>query len=139
MLCCFFRCSAASHLAAIPKTSVYCLSGPPPNLVSFLCISQWIFRSSSSCCFFRSVPISRSLKYPGSPRFRHAPFSIQNFLPWVALGFHSPPPCASQLILMSTLPCLHIFSKLFGSSSIILHLPPLVEAAASCSNMSLLI
>ena len=103
--------------------------------------SALVSRSSdhllSCCCFFCSMPISRSLKYPRNPWSRHTPFSIQNLLPWIAPGFHSPPHCASQLILMSTLPCLHIFSKLFDSSTIILPSPPAVEAAASCSNPSL--
>lgn len=103
--------------------------------------SALVSRSSdhllSCCCFFCSMPISRSWKYPRSPWSRHTPFSIQNLLPRTALGFHSLPHCASQLILMSTLPCLHIFSELFDSSSVILPLPPPVEAAASCSNPSL--
>lgn len=103
--------------------------------------SALVSRSSdhllSCCCFFCSMPISRSWKYPRSPWSRHTPFSIQNLLPWTALGFHSLPHCASQLILMSTVPCLHIFSELFDSSSIVLPLPPPVEAAASCSNLSL--
>lgn len=135
---CLSWCSATSHLSEMFQKHLFitCL-----DLLQIRSpFSALVRRSSdhllSCCCFFSSMPISRSLNILEA-QSRHTPFSSQNLLPRIALGFHPLPRCASQLILMSTLSCLHIFSKLFDSFSIILYLPPQVEAAASCSNLSL--